>query len=198
MGSTRSLTSVMNALICLAELSGNLLDDGRAFAFRASASMPVTTRRTFRRSVALRCPAHPLPRPPCLYSSSSAEIYIRRNPTVWVPAGTLGGYGAAVRRFPDATHKLGMKNPGRGMQTIFRNGWNRGTRITLFPHYPMGNRATTLKFGATVLSSGVNNPASTAWTRTYYQQNVGGSCEPATAAQRRLIHPPLPLPTLPD
>ena len=133
MGSTRSLTSVMNALICLAELSGNLLDDGRAFAFRASASMPVTTRRTFRRSVALRCPAHPLPRPPCLYSSSSAEIYIRRNPTVWVPAGTLGGYGAAVRRFPDATHKLGMKNPGRGMQTIFRNGWNRGTRITLFP-----------------------------------------------------------------
>ena len=111
---------------------------------------------------------------PCL--SAPVEIYIRKNPTVWVRAGTLGGYAAAVGRFPDATHKLGMKMPGRGMQTIFKNGWNRGARVTLFPHYPAGDSVATLKFVATVLSNGVNS-VSPIWMRTYYAQNVNGGCK---------------------
>ncbi len=52
----------------------------------------------------------------------------------------------------------------------------RGTRVTAYPFYPMGDVATSLKFGTVVLTKNVNNIADkTNWYFKYYVMNQGSS-----------------------
>ena len=90
--------------------------------------------------------------------------------------GTLGELGSVSSKYPSVDYDWGVQyNGGNGLgavHDVIVNGWNKGTRVTVFPMYPQGDNGASMIFGTTVFFEGTNDASS--WKHYYYQQNAKG------------------------
>ena len=67
-------------------------------------------------------------------------VYYRKMEYPWKKVGSLQGSGfeALTKKYNQKDYELGMFYNG-DIQTAAYNGWNRGTRLSLYPLFAMGN-----------------------------------------------------------
>ena len=62
-------------------------------------------------------------------------IYKRKMHNGFKRVGSLNQIGSLRGKYPQTSFEFGLRYDGE-MQTAMENGWNRGTRVTLYPFYP--------------------------------------------------------------
>lgn len=100
----------------------------------------------------------------------AATQVIKASTRTWTHIGILKEIETLVKEYPATIYEYGIRYNhilGTVHQVIF-NSWNRGIRITTLHSYPMGDTATGLKYGRTVLTKGLADAADASkWYQHY-------------------------------
>lgn len=96
------------------------------------------------------------------------KVYVRKRPYPWVKAGTMKDVQAIRKKYNSLTYDLATSYNGE-IQQVFFNGWNRGTRMNLYPWYPQGANQHSMQFGAALFTQGVppESLGQKRWRHTY-------------------------------
>lgn len=85
-------------------------------------------------------------------------VYVRPLYTQWINAGLFANFDAIRANYSDLEYEYGVSYNG-ALSRAFINQWNVGIRVSLYPFYPQGDVSTTLTFGTTVITRGLNGAA---------------------------------------
>jgi hypothetical protein len=104
--------------------------------------------------------------------ASNVPVYIRKRISPWKRVGRIGDYNSLISKYPMNRHDYAVTyNAGMGdIHNVVINSWNKGVRLTCFPHYAQNDNVNGLEFGTAVFVSGTNGQRYT-WEQYYYQEN---------------------------
>ena len=103
---------------------------------------------------------------------STLAVYVRQRVSPWQKVGSIGQMDSLVGTYPMNKYDYAVTyNAGMGdIHSVVINSWNKGTRLTCFPHYAQNDNIKGLVFGTAVFVQGTNGQ-SKAWQHYYYQEN---------------------------
>lgn len=107
--------------------------------------------------------------------SGTTQIYVRPHLNAWQSAGQLSALDSIMGQYPPTANEYGIAYNG-DIQTITATYWNTGTRVTLYPFFPMGDATNLLQFGTVVNVRGTQDvlPDTTNFWHRYYMMNTNG------------------------
>ena len=115
--------------------------------------------------------------------SSGLTLWVRPLLNPWFAIGNSGSFDALRSQYPSGNYEWGTRWNGGQIQLMMVNGWNLGTRISLFPFQPQGDDPATLYFGTSLFTRGLAGAAiPTAWYQNYIRYPTGnmGSSGPTS------------------
>jgi len=113
-----------------------------------------------------------------LQGTNKIKVYVRERLHAWVKVGTMKDVQSLRKKYSHLNYNIGIPYNGV-IQRAFFNGWNRGTRMTLYPFYPQGGDEYNMQFGTALFTQGVPPESLTEkrWRHIYVRQNQGGDSE---------------------
>lgn len=90
----------------------------------------------------------------------------------WKAIGILKDFDELIKKYPSTKYEYGMKVNTIGPNKVIINHWNRGIRIIIDKLYLQGDNISTLKFGTSLFTRGLDNHKDKQnWYHHYFQFN---------------------------